>query len=74
MNTPQTEKELYIKEMIPGVYLLDEAHEATGYLVIGKEKACVIFGGTVKQHSFRCLPDKHYQQDDHVIVYDPDRL
>ena len=37
-----TEKELYIKEMIPGVYLMDEAHEATGYLVVGEEKACVI--------------------------------
>ena len=36
------EKELYIKEMCPGVYLMDEAHEATGYLVIGEEKACVI--------------------------------
>ena len=36
------EKELYIKEMIPGVYLMDEAHEATGYLVAGEEKACVI--------------------------------
>ena len=36
------EKELYIKEMCPGVYLLDEAHESTGYLVVGEEKACVI--------------------------------
>ena len=36
------EKELYIKEMCPGVYLLDEAHEATGYLVVGEERACVI--------------------------------
>lgn len=35
-------KELYVKEMGPGIYLLDEAHEATGYLVIGTEKACVI--------------------------------
>ena len=33
---------LYIKEMIPGVYLMDEAHQATGYLVIGEEKACMI--------------------------------
>ena len=32
------------------------------------------FGGTVKQHPFHCLADKHYQQDDHVIVYDPARL
>ncbi|MBQ8623616.1 MAG: MBL fold metallo-hydrolase [Oscillospiraceae bacterium] len=36
------EKELYIKELRPGVYLMDEAHESTGYLVVGKEKACVI--------------------------------
>ena len=35
-------KELFIKEMAPGVYLMDEAHEATGYLVVGKEKACMI--------------------------------
>ena len=36
------EKELYIKEAAPGVWLMDEAHEATGYLVVGEEKACVI--------------------------------
>nr|MCR5032257.1 MBL fold metallo-hydrolase [Lachnospiraceae bacterium] len=36
------EKQLYIKEMRPGIFLLDEAHEATGYLVVGNEKACVI--------------------------------
>ncbi len=36
------EKELFIKEVRPGIYLMDEAHEATGYLVIGREKACVI--------------------------------
>ena len=36
------EKELYIKEVRHGVFLLDEAHEATGYLVIGDERACVI--------------------------------
>ena len=36
------EKELFIKEMASGIYLLDEAHEATGYLVIGNDKACVI--------------------------------
>ena len=34
--------QLYIKEMAPGIYLMDEAHEATGYLVVGQEKACVI--------------------------------
>ena len=36
------EKELFIKEMCPGVYLMDEAHESTGYLVAGEEMACVI--------------------------------
>ena len=38
----EEKKELYIKEVRPGVYLMDEAHEATGYLVIGERKACVI--------------------------------
>ena len=36
------EKELYIREVRPGIYLMDEAHEATGYLVIGEARACVI--------------------------------
>ena len=36
------EKELFIREVRPCIFLMDEAHEATGYLVIGKEKACVI--------------------------------
>ena len=36
------EHELYIKQIKPYLYLLDEGHEATGYLVIGEEKACVI--------------------------------
>ena len=35
-------KELYIHEVRPGIYLMDEAHEATGYLVVGDERACVI--------------------------------
>ena len=35
-------KELYIRELRPGIYLMDEAHESTGYLVVGEEKACVI--------------------------------
>ena len=37
-----TEKELFIREVRPGIWLMDEGHEATGYLVIGSEKACVI--------------------------------
>lgn len=36
------EAQLFIKEMREGVYLLDEDHASTGYLVIGEEKACVI--------------------------------
>ena len=36
------EKELFIKEVRPGIYLMDEAHEATGYLVVGQDRACVI--------------------------------
>ena len=36
------EKELFIKEVRPGIYLMDEAHEATGYLVVGDTRACVI--------------------------------
>ena len=35
-------KGLYIREMEPGLWLLDEAHEATGYLVAGEERACLI--------------------------------
>ena len=36
------EKKLYIREVRPGIFLMDEAHEATGYLVVGKDRACVI--------------------------------
>ena len=36
------EKELFIREVRPGVWLMDEAHEATGYLVEGRDRACVI--------------------------------
>ena len=36
------EKELFIKEVRPGIFLMDEAHEATGYLVVGEDKACMI--------------------------------
>lgn len=35
-------KELFVREVRPGVWLMDEAHEATGYLVVGEKKACVI--------------------------------
>ena len=36
------EKELYIKKLKPFLYLMDEAHEATGYIVVGDERVCVI--------------------------------
>ena len=36
------DKELFIKEIRPGIFLMDEAHEATGYLVVGEECACLI--------------------------------
>ena len=36
------EHELMIREVRPGIYLMDEAHEATGYLVVGEQRACVI--------------------------------
>ena len=35
-------KELFIKQLRPYLYLMDEAHEATGYIVVGNEKVCVI--------------------------------
>ena len=31
-----------IKEVRPGIFLMDEGHEATGYLVVGEDKACMI--------------------------------
>ncbi len=32
------DKELYINEIRPDVYLLDEAHEATGFVIIGQDE------------------------------------
>ena len=36
------DKKLYVKQLNEHLYLLDEAHEATGFLVIGEERACLI--------------------------------
>ena len=36
------DKDLRIKEMAPGVWLMDEGRMATGYLVVGEERACMI--------------------------------
>ena len=30
------------------------------------------FGGEVRQHPFACLPGRHYQSENHVIIYDPE--
>ncbi len=35
-------KELYVKELSSHLYLMDEAHESTGYVVVGEDRACVI--------------------------------
>ncbi|MCR5279865.1 MAG: MBL fold metallo-hydrolase [Lachnospiraceae bacterium] len=34
--------EMFVKELEKGLYLLDEGHAATGYLVVGEERACLI--------------------------------
>ena len=55
------EKQLYIREMAPGIFLMDEAREATGYLVIGEERACVIDtmnGYNDLQQAVRQITDK----------------
>lgn len=55
------EKELFISEVRPGVWLMDEAYEATGYLVVGKDRACVIdtmMGYTNLGEAVRKITDK----------------
>ena len=54
-------KELFVKEVLPGIFLLDEAHEATGYVVVGEERACVIdtmIGYNDLHQAVRKLTDK----------------
>ena len=36
------EAELFVKELKPGIYLMDEGHMASGYIVVGSEKVAVI--------------------------------
>lgn len=36
------DKKLYVSQVRPGIFLMDEAHEATGYLVVGRDRACMI--------------------------------
>ncbi|WP_026511728.1 MULTISPECIES: hypothetical protein [unclassified Butyrivibrio] len=76
-------KELFIKQLRPYLYLMDEAHEATGYIVVGNEKVCVIdtMNGyndlhkvvrditDNKQHPFKLEEGKTYQQLESVICY-----
>ena len=53
--------ELFITKLRPDLYLLDEGHMATGYIVIGDEKVCVIDtmnGFTDIKSEVRKLTDK----------------
>ena len=58
----QNETQLYVKQLKPYLYQLDESHEATGYLVIGDEKALLIdtmngytnLKKAVQEHSVSC--------------------
>lgn len=34
--------ELFVKQLTPDIYLMDEGHMATGYFVVGEDKVCVI--------------------------------
>ena len=55
------ENELFIREVRPQIFLLDENHEATGYLVVGEKRACVIdtmMGYTDLGKTVRSLTDK----------------
>ena len=36
------DEKLHVRQICPGVFLLDENHQATGYLVVGSKRACVI--------------------------------
>ena len=58
------DKKLFVTEVHPGIFLMDEAHEATGYLVIGKEKACVIdtMNGIMVSDEIRRMKEKGYDK------------
>lgn len=36
------ERDLFVRELSPNIYLMDEAHEVSGYVVVGEKKVCVI--------------------------------
>ena len=55
------DKELFVKQMRANLYLMDEAHEATGYILIGEERVAVIdtmMGYNNLQNVVRELTDK----------------
>ena len=76
------DEKLHVRKICPGVFLLDENRKATGYLVVGRDRACVIdtmmaatdLGGEAAMHHFKVVPGRHYQQNHHVIVYDTKKL
>jgi len=54
-------RKIEIKELKPYLYLLDESHESTGYLLIGDKKACVIdtmMGYNNLYETVRAITDK----------------
>lgn len=55
------DKELFVKQMRTNLFLMDEAHEATGYILIGEERVAVIdtmMGYNDLQNAVRELTDK----------------
>ncbi len=55
------DKELFVKKLRSNLYLMDEAHEATGYILIGEERAAVIdtmMGYNNLQKAVREVTDK----------------
>lgn len=55
------EKPLNIKEVRSGIFLLDEAGDSTGYLIVGNEKACLLdtmMGYNNLNEAVRSLTDK----------------
>ncbi len=60
------EKQLNIKELRKGLYLLDEAGESTGYLLIGEDKACLI--DTMNGYNDLSKVVKRYTEKPVVVV------
>ena len=51
------DKELYLNEIKPGIFVIDENHESTGYLVVGEKKACLI-DTMLGYHDYRKLVEE----------------